>query len=335
MASRLSPLDEQLSESQYAALEEEKLITESEALQEEIITRIPGFVTLLKQYELKPLVKIFGAILIMVIIYWFVGWDAVVSGIMLYLIIAGVTYLLQMKNQDKDITVFVEMKLAGQRIRKGDHSLYSKEFFTTESRFAVWHVPNTIIRRGLFKVPGDQPPTLMPGSGKVIFCDLFDRINRTCVLPEDMDVSNIAFATNANPLLIEKMERIGEQVKLDVRTERWVREYYNAGKMTAKDAMEALEPVKIRKRALLSPTNKTKRDIFFELQTVVPQMREKISFLSNKMFLLADFIAAKGIYQGLNRPMPEDVKSDHNFVYKITGLPKIKEGKRAVSKEEY
>jgi len=326
--------EDRLTGDEYTRLEEDRLLTESEVLQEEIITRIPGFIQLMMKYEWKPVSKILAAIALMAVIYYFVGWDAVVGGVVLYIFLAVVIYMIQMKNQLRDVTTFVEMKLPGQKITVGDHSPYSKEFYTTEKRFAVYQVPNRLIERGLFKIPGDQPPSLMPGSGQVIFVDFFDRLNRTCVLPRDMDVANIAFVTNANPMLAKKMTAIGEQIKLDKKMENLILDLYSTGKISAAEAQQALKPIEVRQKALLNPTNETRRDIIFELQSIIPDMREKIQFLANKTFLLADFLAAKGIYQSTNRVMPEAIREDHNFVYKVLGLPSIKEGKKILSPEE-
>jgi hypothetical protein len=78
----------------------------------------------------------------------------------------------------------------------------------------------------------------------------------------------------------------------------------------------------------MSPTSKTRRDIFFELQATIPELREKLQEISNSIFLLADFIAAKGIYQTINRPMPEEIRNDHNTLYKLIGLPTIRKQKK-------
>ena len=258
------------------------------------------------------------------------GWDAVASGVTLFIFLAIISYLVQVRHQDRDSTIFVEMKLPGQLISIGDNSPYSRPFYTTEKRFAVWEVPNTLIRNGLFFIPGDQPRTFLPGANNLIFVDLFDRINRTCVLPQDLDVANIAFATNANPLITGKMENAAEQIKLDKKTEKLINDLYRSKQIKASEAEDMLRPIKIRQHTLMTPTGSTKRDIFFELQTIIPELREKLQWLSNNIFLLADFIAAKGIYQSLNRPMPEQIRDDHNLLYKLLGLPQISGSKKAL-----
>lgn len=329
MREKYTPLiDEKEPQARYEDMEEQQLLTESEVLQEEIITRMPGFVRLMLKYEWKPLTKILIAIVMMVVIYYAIGWDAVASGIALYVFLTAISYVIQLKHQERDSTIFVEMKLPGQYIETGEHSPYSQSFFTTEGRFAVWEVPNTIIRADMFKVPGEQKTSILPGTGSVYYVDLFDRINRTCVLPRDIDVSNISYATNANPMLAEKLNNQAEQIKVDKRTERIIKDLYSTNKISAKDAKAALKPIEIRTRALLSPTNKTKRDIFFELQSIVPDMREKIQLLTNKMFLFSEFLAAQGIYELTNRAMPEAVRDDHNFMRTIMGFPKIPKAKK-------
>lgn len=302
-------------------LEEQNLVTEEEALQEEIITEIPGIIRLLMKYELRPLAKIVASVLLLAGVWVLFGWDAVASGIASFLFLFAIMYWLQLKHQHKDNTIFVEMKLPGQKITTGDHSPYTQSFFTTEKRFAIWAVPNTIIRHGLFKVPGDQPKTLLPGSGDVIFVDLFDRINRTCVMPRDMDVANVALPTNANRAVAEKLNKVAEQIKLDKKTERLIKDLYVSGELKAAEAQDMLRPIKIRQAAFVNPTSETKRDIFFELQSIIPEMREKLQEVSNKIFILADFMAARGIYQLVNRPMPEYIRKDHRTLGKILGLP--------------
>jgi len=326
--------DEKLTPVQYKLMEEQNLITEEEALQQEIITEIPGFIRLLMQYEVKPLIKIIVGIVALLAVWFLFGWDAVAGGIASFIFLFALTYYIQLKHQHKDATYFVEMKLPGQKISTGDHSPYSQTFFTTEKRFAIWAVPNTIMRKGLFKMPGDQGKTLMPGSSDVIFVDLFDRINRTCVLPRDMDVANVTLATNANPMLAEKLTRVAEQIKLDKETENLVTELWHRNEISAKEAQKLLKPVKVRQAAFINPTSETKRDIFFELQRVIPELRERYQEISNKIFLIADAMAARGIYQLVNRPMPEHVRRDHELFGKLLGLPTAELDNKVLGIEE-
>ena len=326
--------DERLTPMQYRMLEEQNLMTEEEALQQEIITEIPGIIRLLMRYEMKPILKIFVGILLIVAVWLMFGWDAVASGVASFVFLFVLLYYIQLKHQHKDATIFVEMKLPGQKITTGDHSPYSQTFFTTEKRFAVWAVPNTVIRNGLFTIPGDQPRTLLPGSGEVIFVDMFDRINRTCVMPRDMDVANIGLATNANPMVAEKLTKVAEQIKLDKETERLIMDLWNRKEISAKEAQRLLSPIKIRQAAFMSPTSETKRDVFFELQRVIPELREKYQEISNKIFLLADAMAARGIYQLVNRPMPEHVRRDHELLGKLLGLPTAELDKKVLGIEE-
>jgi hypothetical protein len=321
MEGRIERPGQDLSREQQALMGYKNLLTEKEVLQEEIITEIPGLIRLLMEHERKPILKIAGGIFLLLALWFIFGWDAVASGVVSFIFFFGLLYWFQSTHQDRDCTIFVEMRLPGQQITTGDHSPYSKSFFTVEKRFAVWAVPNGIIRRGLFKIPGDQPMTLMPGTGKVIFVDYFDEIRRTCVLPRDMDVANIALPTNANPLVAEKLNKISEQIKLDKKTERLVKDLYMQGEIKAGEAHDMLKPIKIRNAAFMDPDTETRRDIFLELQSVIPEMREKLKGISNKIFLLADFMAARGIYQLVNRPMPENIRKDHKLLYDLLGLP--------------
>jgi len=322
----LSPLrDEKMTPERYETTIDQKMMTESEVLQEEIIVQIPGIIKLLMKYEWKALTRLLISIITIAVVYFFVGWDAIASGVALFVFLAIISYWVQMKHQARDSTIFIEMKLPGQLIRTGDHSPYSKSFYTTEKRFAIWEVPNALIRKELFHIPGDQPRTFLPGANNIVFVDLFDRIGRTCVLPRDLDVANIAFATNANPMLIKKMEAISEQILLDKKMEKMVRDAYANKQLKASEAERILHPIKIRQEVLMSPSGETKRDIFFELQSIIPEFREKLQEISSKIFILADFLAAKGIYQSVNRPMPEQIRKDHKLLYKVLGLPKVEE----------
>jgi len=332
--SKKSSPDETLTPTQYKILEEENLITEEQALQQEIITEIPGFIRLLMKYELKPLIKIAGGVILIVSIWMIFGWDAVAGAVVSFIFLFALTYYIQIKHQHKDAMLFLEMKLPGQKITTGDHSPYSQTFFTTEKRLAVWSVPNALIRKGLFTIPNDQGKTLMPGSGEIMFVDMFDRINRTCVLPRDMDVANIALPTNANPLVAEKLAKVAEQIKLDKGTEKLITELWHKKEISAKDAQRLLTPIKIRNAAFLNPTTETRRDIFFELQRVIPELREKYQDISNRIFLLADAMAARGIYQLVNRPMPEHVRKDHELLGKLLGLPTDELDKKILGIEE-
>jgi hypothetical protein len=318
------PVDESLPQDQYNMVAGQQFLTEQDVIQQDIITKLPGSITFLLNYELKPLLKIIASVGIMAVIWFLVGWDAVVSAIALFILVYGLSYMIQKKGQSKDMTIFVEMRIPGQKIEPSDFSPYSQTFFTVTKQFAVWAVQNPLIARGLFNIPGEQGSSAMPGTGHVIFTDLFDRINRTCVLPRDMDVANIALATNANPMVAASMEEVGQQILLDKETEETILSAYSMGHIDEVAAAKMLKPVKIRQQALMSPTSQTRRDIFFQLQATIPELREKLQEVSSSIFLLADFMAAKGIYQTINKPMPEEIRKDHNTVYKLLGFPTIK-----------
>ncbi len=315
--------DERYSGQARAVLEQDKLYTEQEAIQEEISYRIPGSVKLLLQYEWKPIVKVLMCIIAVIGMYFLFGWDSVAAAIAIYIFATVMVYVIQSKNMNRDSTLFVEMKLAGQKIPTGDHSPYSKTFYTTESGFRIWEVPNVLMKNGMFKMPSDQSPSMMPGTGRLVFCDFFDRQNRTCVLPRDMDVANIALATNANPMTANKLNRVAEEVLRIKEMEKTAYDLYSTGNLSAEHAASLLRPIAKGKKILLDPTREKKRDIFFELQGIVPEMRERLQEVSNKIFLLADFMSARTVYQLINRPMPEEVKKDHDLVYKLMGVPEL------------
>jgi len=316
------PIEEQLTDQQLARLEEEHLFTEAEVIQQEIVSRIPGFATFLKRYELRPLLKILASIGVIVAVFFLTGWETSALGFTLFAIATGLSYLLQIKNQDRDSTIVVESKLAGQKITRGDNTpSYDHDFMVMESRFAIWEVPNILIRNGLFQIPGDQQSTFLPGTGNFIFVDLFDRINRTCVLPKDMDVSNIAFYTNANSMITSKLETEAQRVQANKEREQAIKDEYSIGRLSEQEAYRMLQPIKIETKALMNPNRKTKRDIFFEYQRLIPLMGEKITELQNKEFLIADVIASRRLYGLFNRNMPEEIKKSHKSIGSLLGIP--------------
>jgi len=143
-----------------------------------------------------------------------------------------------------------------------------------------------------------------------------------------MDVANIALTTNANPMLAQKMEDVAEMIMADKDIEESVLAKYSLGEIDGATVAKILNPIKIRQKALMSPTGKTRRDIFFELQATIPALREAKTEIENSIFLLADFIAAKGIYEIIHRPMPEAIRNDHNYIRKLSGMPPIKSRKQ-------
>ena len=141
-------------------------------------------------------------------------------------------------------------------------------------------------------------------------------------MPVDMDVANIAFETNMNPSLAEKFDNQAEQIKKDKKLEEFIRSEFSMGRLKAKEAKAMLEPIKIRYRSLSNPKGEIRRDVLFDLQNTIPTLREQNQFLRNKMFLLADYIAAEAVYQMINIPMPQNIREDHEFLRKnIYGLP--------------
>jgi len=317
------PAEQNLTDEQYEYYADQKFMTEQQAMQQEVFTRIPGIITFLLQYELKPLLRILGSIGIMAAMWFFLGWDVVASAIAVFGVAAAIGYLVMAKSQEGDSTLFIESKLAGQKIEPGDHSPYTQTFFTTETRFAGWLVPNPLIKKQLFTIPGDPSNGMMPWASNIIFCDLFDRLNRTCVMPQDPDVANIGMMTNMNPLLSEKMNETGTIIKQDKETEALIKAMFAMGNISEREAADALKPIKIRQKAFMSPNRASRRDIFFELQKAIPELRKKNNVLSTNIFTLADFLAAHGIYQTVNRVMPEEIRKGHNKIYDLFGLPQV------------
>ncbi|MEA1909507.1 MAG: hypothetical protein U9M89_00560, partial [Patescibacteria group bacterium] len=128
-----------------ALLEQEKLYTEQEAMQEEISYRMPASIKILLKYEWKPLIRILACVGLAVAMYFIFGWDAVAMAIAIFIFTAFMAYLIKSKDMSRNATYIVETKLAGQKITTGDHSPYSKSFYVTESAFRIWEVPNVLI----------------------------------------------------------------------------------------------------------------------------------------------------------------------------------------------
>ena len=144
-------IDEKMTQQQYEIREEKEIITESEAIQEELVSNLSALAKIYMKYEWKPTLKIIFSVILMFLIYILVGWDAVASGVTLFTLMVVMLYIFQSKHQEKEYTTYVECKQRGQKIVDGDHNPYGKEFYVMEKRFAVWLVPNVLIKRGLFK----------------------------------------------------------------------------------------------------------------------------------------------------------------------------------------
>ena len=300
-------------------------------MQEEVITRLPGPVAFLLNYELRPLFKIFGIILIIAILYFLFGFDVVLSSIIIFIIVVAITFWLQTKNQQQDFTKFFETKKAGQVIDTGDHSPYKNSFVVQTDRISMWLVPNHLIRRGMFKLPAGHELSPLPVSEDMIFVDLFDEFNRTCVLPRSPDVANISFTTNMNPTLSKKYDQVSDSINHAEIVEREAMTLYQNGQISIDQLKRLLKTSHLeRLNALKDPIAK-RRDIVADLQKVIPEYQEKIRYLQDNLYLLADEMATAGIYQLLKIPMPDKIREDHNFIRAVYGLPKIKGPKKHIS----
>jgi hypothetical protein len=303
----------------------EHVMTEQEAMQEEVITRVPGVVAFLINYEMKPLLKIIGIVLAIAALYFFFGIDVVLSSGALFGIVAVMVYMLQLRNQKADYTKFFEVKKAGQIVEMGDHSPYKNSFIVQSDRVAMWLVPNHLIRRTLFKLPaGYEMPPLPTMGDNVVYVDMFDEYNRTCVMPRSPDVANIAFETNMNPLFAKKLSNIALAVDHAERVEREATKLYRNGQITLEQLRSLLKRSHVERINALSNPMARRRDIIFDLQRTVPEFQDKIRYLQDNIYLLADEMATAGIYQLLKIPMPDKIREDHNFIRTLYGLPKVK-----------
>lgn len=58
-------------------------------------------------------------------------------------------------------------------------------------------------------------------------------------------------------------------------------------------------------------------------QTITPEQREKLRDAYKKILMLSDTIVKHGIYKASKRSMPEYISRDHDFLYRLYGLPTI------------
>jgi len=314
-------MDETLSEEQYNLADAQKFYTEQDIIQREIVARVPGWVMVIAKIQWKNLLKIIGIGTLIILIWWLVGWQTVANGFLLFCIVVPLVYMIVQKFVPTKETYFLEVKQAGQYIEPGDHNLYDKAFYTTESRIAFWSVPTILIENGYFRMPKAGQGSNMPGMGGIIIVDLFDRVNRTVVLPRDMDVANFALVANMNPMLAAQMKEVGEKAQKLRELEDFIHLSRAQGTITASEAKGLLLTAKEQQRGLMMPGGATKRDIFFDLQRVIPDLRQRLQDISMRIYMLADFLAAQQIYQIISRPMPDDIKKDHGMVMKLMGIP--------------
>jgi hypothetical protein len=306
----------------------EKVMTEQEAMQEEVVTRLPGPVAFMLQYEWKPLTKIIIIAVALVAMYFIFGIEILASSAALFFIVLVFVYILQTKNMAQDFTYFFEVKKAGQLLEAGDHSPYKNSFIVQSDRVAMWTVPNGLIRRTLFKLPAAYEMAPFPVPGNVVFVDYFDEYNRTCAFPRTPDVANIAFEANMNPLLAKKFDEISNTTRHAEDVEARAVMLYHRRQITKRQMQEMLRTsTKERISAMYSPIAK-RRDIIFDLQRTIPQYQDKIRYLQDNLYLLADEMATAGIYQLLKIPMPDKIRDDHNFIRQVYGLPLIRNPKQ-------
>jgi len=302
----------------------ENIMTEQEAMQQETLSRLPGPVAFLIQYEMQPLIRIIGMAIILIVLYFIVGLDVVFSSIALLAIAIAIMYWAYSKKQNQTFTYFFETRKAGQIIEKGDHSLYKNSFVVQTDRISFWMVPNHLMEKGIFRLPPGYDMSPLPGPNNIIFVDYFDEFRRTCVFPKKPDIANIAFDTNMNPTLGKKLDRVAEEVTHAEKIEYKAMELYRNGQITLQQVQELLKESHLQRLNALKDPMASRRDIVYDLQRTIPEYQEKIRYLQDNIYLLANEMATAGIYQLLKIPMPDKIRSDHNFIRAIYGLPKIK-----------
>jgi len=309
-----------------AVYEPEKLYREQEVLQEEIIASMPPLAHLLlkKQYDLKYFYKIPLAILIILIIYFVIGLDALLSGAVFFIFWLVIGYIYQQRNISKDVTYFFECKKAGQIIPK-EYSPYSRTFWVEFDRTALWAVPNSLIKKGLFKIPGESMASPLPANPGIIFVDLFDPKNRTCVLPFSPDVANICLDANMNPTMAKMFDEVAENLDRYDMLEKMIIQNYSRGIMSRREAERAMQDLIKTRNALFDPNKRIKRDIFFHLQKQIPVLQDSVRFLKEGMLSLADSYVAETIYKLLKRPIPANIEQNINKIREKFGAPKVGE----------
>lgn len=305
-------------------IELENIMSEQEAMQQETMSRLPGPVAFLIQYELEPLIRIIAMGIILAILYFLVGLDVVFSSLAIFAVVFVIVYWAYSRRQEQSYTYFFETRKAGQVIEKGEHMLYKNSFVVQTDRVSFWMVPNHLIERGIFRLPSayEMPP--LPAGNNIIFVDYFDEHRRTVVFPKKPDIANISFDTNMNPNLQKKLDNVADDVDHAERIEYKAMELYQNGQITLQQVQDLLkESHKQRLNALKDPIS-TRRDIINDLQRTIPEYQDKIRYLQDNIYLLANEMATAGIYQLLKIPMPDKIRKDHNFIRAIYGLPKFK-----------
>jgi hypothetical protein len=307
----------------------DRIYTEQQIMQDEAITNMPPLARLLseRQYDLSQTIKIAVAIVIIVLLWYFVGLDAVVTGIISFCIFFAFGYITMMRHIMKDRTIFFECRKAGQIIDPKQPGVpqYTKKFQVGFDRTAIWTVPNTILRKGFFRIPG-EPVNPLPGNVRWYFVDLFDERNYTCVLPRSADVANICLDANLNPSLSMQFNyQLGileEVAELDRETlHLWEQKL-----ITTEEAREKLLITQQRVQAILGPAGSgARRDVFFTLQSQVPILQNLVRVARNSIIVLANSVAAEILYDFMNEPMPAKIKANINEVRKRLNAPLVGE----------
>jgi len=304
----------------------ERIYSEQQVLQEEAIAHMPPLASLLleKQYDLNYTIKVGAAIAVILVLYFLVGFDAVVTGLISFAIFFAFGYLVQSRNIDKDKTFFFETRKSGQIITPGAPGTpqYSRKFQVSFDRTALWAVPNPLLRKGLFKIPG-EPINPLPGSSNWIYVDLFDERNGTVVLPRTPDVANISLDANMNPSLATQfdyqLQRVSELNNLERDTmDKWERKL-----LTTAQAQERLSQLRAQRQTLFGPGKEVKRDIFFSLQNQIPMLQDMLRVTRSSIITLANSMVAEIVYDLIHEPMPQSVKQNINKVRRKLNAPAV------------
>lgn len=309
-------------------MELENIMTEQEAMQQETLTRLPGPVAFLLQYEMQPLIRIIGMGIILIVLYVLVGLDVIFSSLLIFALIFAIMYWAYSKRQNQTFTYFFETRKAGQIIERGDHSLYKNSFVVQTDRVSLWIVPNNLIEKGMFRLPAGYEMPPLPSGNDIIFVDYFDEFRRTVVFPKKPDIANISFETNMNPNLAKKMDSVVDDVNHAERIEAQAMMLFQNKQIDLHQLQDLLRESHQQRLSALQNPAASRRDIINDLQRTVPEYQEKIRYLQDNIYLLANEMATAGIYQLLKIPMPDKIRKDHNLIRAIYGLPKFRGPKR-------
>jgi len=299
----------------------ERIYTERQVLQEEAIAHMPPLASLLleKQYDLSSTLKVVIGVSIVLALYFGIGADAVITGFVSFLIFAAFGYLVQLRHIEKDKTYFFESRKAGQIIDPSNPGVpqYPHKFQVGFDRTAMWSVPNGLIRKGIFNVPG-EPLSPLPGSNTWIFVDLFDEKNGTVVLPRSADVANISMETNMNRTLAMSFDiAFDKQTELQ-KMERDILDKWERKAVSTRVAQERLKVIRNQQRRFF-----VERDVFFSLQQQVPMLQDVLRLTRNSIIVLANSMVAETVYELIHVPMPANIKQNINMVRKKMRAPMV------------